>query len=378
MPAVTRAALLFSIATLFLAAAPVADAAQRRVPQGFHGVMWDGAAAEASDDRQATQWDLMARSGVESVRTAFSWAKAQPVGGEPPSFAATDRIVALAAARRIRVLPVVFQTPLWAAREPRVDSPPARIEDYTAYLEALVRRYGPQGSFWEERPDLPRRPLREWQVWNEPHLDGYWRSDGDRAWAREYAALLRISNAALERSDPGSVTVLAGLADYVWRHLAKLYRAGIRGNFDVAAINFFTTRPDLVFKGIRLFRAGLRKGGEPRKPLWLTETTWPASRGRVNKPGPAWQRRWATTDAGMARRLGDLYSRTVHARRKLVLERVYWYTWASPYRGSDLFDYSGLVRWRDGSFSVRPALEAYAASARRAQGCRKSAVGTCR
>jgi hypothetical protein len=37
---------------------------------------------------------------------------------------------------------------------------PVRAEDYTAYLEALVRRYGPRGSFWDERPDVPRRPLR--------------------------------------------------------------------------------------------------------------------------------------------------------------------------------------------------------------------------
>ena len=43
----------------------------------------------------------MAKSGVESVRTVFSWAAAQPVAGQPPSFTDTDHVVALAAAHRI-------------------------------------------------------------------------------------------------------------------------------------------------------------------------------------------------------------------------------------------------------------------------------------
>jgi hypothetical protein len=161
------------------------------------------------------------------------------------------------------------------------------------------------------------------------------------------------------------VTVLAGLADYVWQHLAKLYRAGVRGQFDVAAMNFFTTRPRLVLKGLRLFRAQMRKGGDRRKPIWLTEVTWPASKGRVDKPRPAWQRAWETTDAGVARRLTTFYEVAVRARRRMGLGRAYWYTWSSAFRESDLFDYSGLVRWRQDAYQARPALRAYARSARR-------------
>jgi hypothetical protein len=312
------------------------------------------------------------------VRTAFSWAEAQPVGGRAPSFEGTDRIVGLASERNIRVLPVVLQTPLWAARGEATGAPPARIADYVAYLEALVRRYGPQGSFWQQNPGLPRRPLREWQVWNEPHLDLYWRSDGDDIWAQGYATLLQAANAALERADPSSVTVLAGLTGYVWREMAKLYRAGIRGHFDVAAMNFFTSRPRLVLKGVRLFRRQLRKAGDSGKPVWLTEVTWPASKGRVAKVRYAWQRRWESTDSGVGRRLSQFYKLAVHARRRLSLGRVYWYTWSSGFRTSDLFDYSGLVRWRQDTYRAQPALRAYARSARRHEGCRKSATGSCR
>ena len=378
MPAVRPPLIAALAAFAILVAAPVADAGPRKVPRAFYGAFWGGAASEAPAADQTVQWDLMARSGVESVRTAFSWARAQPVGGKPPSFAATDEVVGLASQRNIKVLPVVSDTPRWAALGSRSGSPPARVADYVAYLEALVRRYGPQGTFWAERPDIPRRPLREWQIWNEPHLDGYWRADGDDIWAQGYASLLQASNAALERADPGSVTVLAGLADFVWLHLRKLYRAGIRGHFDVAAMNFFTTRPGLVMKGVRLFRAQLKRAGDRRKPVWLTETTWPASKGRVKKPLPAWQRVWETTDAGAARRLSQFYRLAVGSRRRFRLGRVYWYTWSSAFREADLFDYSGLVRWRQTGYEAQPALRAYARSARRDQGCRKSAVGTCR
>jgi Beta-galactosidase len=379
---VNRALLLLAVVAVLLAAVPLAEASPRRVPHGFYGVMWDRGATGGPDADQAAQWNLMARSGVESVRTEFSWARAQPEAGQPPSFAATDRVVALAAARNIKLLPIVIATPGWAAREPSRGraSPPARVEDYTAYLAALVRRYGPQGSFWDERPDLPRRPLREWQIWNEPHLDVYWYAQGgDRsAWAAEYVALLRESKRTIKSIDPGATVVLAALADASWRVLTKLYRAGVRGTFDVAAINIFTARPGFVMAAVRLVRRVLRREHQRRMPIWVTETTFPAGKGRVSRPPLSWQQNWYTTDRGMAARLRQLYRLGMRNRRRLRLGRIYWYTWASAYDGQDdLFEYAGLLRYGS-SLSPRPALLAYARSARRGQGCRKTAAGTCR
>jgi hypothetical protein len=378
---VKRGLLLLALAAALLAAAPATEASPRRVPLGFYGVMWDRAAASAPEADQAAQWDLMARSGVESVRTVFSWAKAQPEGGQPPSFAATDQVVALAAARKIRLLPIVVGTPAWAARDPGAGraSPPARIEDYTAYLQALVQRYGPKGSFWAERPDLPRRPLREWQIWNEPHLDAYWHVTGDdpTAWAPEYVALLRESKRAIEAVDPSATIVLASLADASWKLLTRLYRAGARGNFDVVGINIFTARPGFVMAAARLVRRVLRREHQPRMPMWVTETTFPAGEGRVSRPPLSWQQNWYTTDIGMAHRLRQLYRLGRRNHRRLRLARIYWYTWASAYDGQDdLFEYAGLTQYGP-SLTPRPALATYARSARRAEGCRKTAAGAC-
>jgi polysaccharide biosynthesis protein PslG len=230
-----------------------------------------------------------------------------------------------------------------------------------------VQRYGPSGSYWAENPELPPAPLREWQVWNEPHLQYYWNTEGRgrNAWPREYVRLLKASKPAIEQVDPGATVVMAGLADFAWRHLGRLYRAGVRGHFDVATFNLYTSRPRKVLTGMKLFRRSLRRGGQPRKPMWLTETTWPAAKDRVPIPRPAWQRAWYTTDAGMSRRLRALYVLGIRSRRRFRLERLYWYTWSSGYRDGDLFDYSGLVRWVAGDFEPRPALNTFIEVVRR-------------
>jgi hypothetical protein len=322
----------------------------------------------------------MARSGVESVRTVFNWAAAQPQPGIAPSFAGTDQLVAVAARHGIRLLAVVRDSPTWASVDPtQPGAQPARYSDYTAYLRALIERYGPRGSFWAEHPEIPRRPVRDWQVWNEPHLNVWWDTAGRSpdAWAPEYAALLKQSYRTIKASDRGATVVLAGLADYAWAHLDLLNKSKISRYFDVASFNFFTSRPALVIRGLRYFRRAMARGGERRKPVWLTETTWPAGKYRVPVPTPLWQRAWYTTDAGMAHRVTGMYSVAAKYRHRERLGRVYWYTWASSYGDGDLFDYAGLNRFADGLVTQLPALHAYAKSARHYEGCRKTTAGAC-
>jgi hypothetical protein len=365
MSPMLRVLVLCALALAALAAAP---AAQARTPEGFFGAMWDREVTKAPEAEQDAQWALMAQSGVETVRTVFWWSRAQPAAGQPVDFAETDALMARAARHDIKLLPIVLSSPGWAARDPdRYGSPPERVSDYTAYLRALVARYGPAGSFWTEHPELPRRPQREWQIWNEPHLDFYWSTKGrpKNSWAPGYARLLKASKRTIDAADPGATVVLAGLADFAWDHLDRLSRFRIRRHFDVAALNLFTGRPKLLIKGVSKFRSALRRAGAGRKPLWVTETTWPAGKERVPVPGPLWQRNWYTTDTGMAGRVRGAYRLAARYASRLRIGRVYWYTWSSGYRDGDLFDYAGLVRYRGGEFEPRPALAAYAATARR-------------
>jgi hypothetical protein len=380
MPRMQRPVILLAAALALLSLAAPAQAAKRKVPRGFYAVMWDRDVAKAPDADQENQWALMASSGVESVRTVFSWAVAQPQPGVT-DFTYTDHVVELAASHNIELVPVVRTTPGWAARNPyAVGSPPASPSTYTAYLRALIERYGPKGTFWAEHPELPRRPVRAWQIWNEPHLDIWWNTDGrsPNAWAREYAALLKAVKPVVRAADPGATIVLSALADYAWRHMARLNKFNISRYYDVAAINLFTAAPKNVVRGVRMVRRVMRRGGAARKPIWLTEATWPAGKGRVARPAASWQLAWYTTDKGMAQRLRAFYKLAIKERRKLRLGKVVWYTWSSQYSANDLFDYGGLNLFAHGVSQQRPALAAYAASARRFQGCAKTVAGSCR
>jgi len=64
---VKRAIAVAAALAALLIAVPAASA--RSVPQGFFGVMYDHGIERASDGVQDEQWDLMASSGVETVRT---------------------------------------------------------------------------------------------------------------------------------------------------------------------------------------------------------------------------------------------------------------------------------------------------------------------
>jgi hypothetical protein len=369
---------------LFGGLAATADA--RRAPRNFYGVSWDWNLERRSESDAQRQWDLMASSGVESTRVVFSWAAAQPKPGAI-GFDHTDRLVARAAWRRIRLLPVVYETPNWAKLdESRRNAPPQHVGDYAHYVRALVSRYGPRGSFWAAHPEIPRRPLREWQIWNEPELPFYWDvpSDWTAAWPRGYVKLLRAARGAIRSVDRRAKIVLAGLSGESWKYLRRLYRARARRLFDVVAIHPYNAALKNVFTVVRLTRRVMARSRDARKPVWVTEVGWPAARGRVDLhvERDLGLRQIVTTDGGMSRRLRSSYRTFVSRRRskRFGVSRVYWFTWGTPYRTgeSGIWEFAGLVKTGSAGFSATPSLSSYRASARRHQGCAKSTTGACR
>jgi hypothetical protein len=369
---------LLAVLALLAAAAPVA-AGERRVPRGWLGVVADGPVGAAD----AGEWDRMATSGAESVRVAVRWHELQPYGsaaevppadaarfrdeaGVPTDYAGLDAVVAAAARRGLAVLPVVQSTPGWAARrQGDTNSPPRDPATYGRFLAALAARYGPRGSFWEERPELPRMAVRDWQAWNEPNITRYW---SEQPFARSYVRLLRAAHRALHAADAGATVVLAGLPNESWKALRSIYAAGGRGHFDAVALHPYTRKPSNVLRLVRYARRVMREHGDRRVPVWLTELSWPAAKGKV--PHPAG---FEVTDAGQARRLGRALALLAAARRRQRIERVFWYTWLSTESGPSSFAWSGLRRLREGSAVDAPALATFRRWARRLEGCAKTA-----
>jgi hypothetical protein len=363
-------------ALLVLVAAPAAAGAERSVPRGFFAADFDREVQYAGPQAQDVIWGAMARNGVEAARTIFDWRSAQPTKGEKPSFERTDKVVGAAAAHGVRLLPIVMIAPRWARVEKDTEaSRPGDLGAYAAYLRALVRRYGPDGTFWQANPLLHRLPVREWQIWNEPDMAYQWQPR--KNWQKNYGRLLARSYSTLRKADPGARVVAAALTNYSWSTLDKLYRhADLAAHSDAIAINAYTRMVSHLLEIVRRNRDVMNEHGDRKTPLWITEWGASASKGKFVAPG---QDHLQVTNSELARLVRRGYWKLADARKELGVTRAYWYTWASSYDKTDrsIFDFTGLAKWSDFELDPRPALKAFRSRAREYEGCKKTELGTC-
>jgi Beta-galactosidase len=385
---VRRAHIIVIAAVLAMVLAAPAEAAKRRVPFGFFGSVLPPEMAQPSRVSDAVleqQMALAARSGVETLRVTTAANALEPAQGMY-DWTRLDRLVAAAARHRIPILLNVTEPTLWNVERPDDPEwrrhPPREPGPYAELMRQLVLRYGPRGSFWAQNPTVPRTPIRRWQIWNEQTAPWHW----DRQpWAPGYTALLRASYRAIKRADRRAKVVAGSLvtprADYPpWRSIRDLYRAGAKRFFDVVSIHPFTHSPSVrgtvrqTVEFVRRVRAQMRRRRDGRKPIILTETTWPAAVGSVPRRNLLG---FETTPRGQVLRLRAVYSRLARDRRRLGVGQVYWYAWATEYDMNApasvvSFRYSGLTRLSGGVFSPMPVLRTYARVAARYEGCRKS------
>ncbi|HET7485642.1 MAG TPA: hypothetical protein VFJ64_09750, partial [Solirubrobacterales bacterium] len=149
-----------------LALAPTA-AASPVLPRGFVGISPQGVTT-------GSDYELMQLAGIESVRMPLAWASIEPDAAnlDDPNWSAFDVQVERAAQHGMRVFPFLWGTPEWVSPYPSAEPVESAWQRYawTSFLREAVRRYGPDGKFWEENPDLPRMPIRQWELWNEENI----------------------------------------------------------------------------------------------------------------------------------------------------------------------------------------------------------------
>jgi hypothetical protein len=355
------------------------------VPHGFYGVNYGGPVENAPSEIQSSLWDKLAAGGAESARVLFNWELAQPEAHGAFEWSRIDALVSNAVRRGMNVLPVVEYAPNWAKQYPgQIASPPAHTADYTAFLRACIERYGPGGSFWAENSDLPVRPIREWEVWNEMEIPYQWyRSPKGRDWersdAKRYVQLLRASSKTIHEADHGAKVVLAAFSIDSWKNLRKLFEwTDVEGLFDVAAIQAYSGSTSYIPKLMRDFRSVLDGHGQSKVPIYVTEMTWPAAKGKAHPHyTTGYMKGFLTDQDGAAKRLTTAYKTLRGMRSELKLRRVYWYTGVSAYSGSNEFEYSGLLTVQ-GTVKALPVYSAYRKSAKAAEGCAKASNGDCR
>jgi polysaccharide biosynthesis protein PslG len=332
-------ALLAAVAGCLLATAPAAAA----VPSGFVGITSDDVFA-GTDDYRAANLSSQAAIGVQAIRQTFDWST---IERRPGVYDLTfhDGYVATAAAHGIRILPVLFNPPSFLRPgHRRATCPPRGNGAFASFAQALVRRYGPGGSLWRERPDLPPKPIEAWQIWNEPNLPVYWCG---RPNAKAYVAMLRSVGRAIEQVDRRAHILTAGLPASrlrgsvpLERYVRSMYRAGARQAFDSLAINPYATDHRQMRNLLRLTRRLMNRHGDRRGTIWISELGW-GDRGL--------RHRFIVGAKGQAQRIRKSFDVIRRERRRLRLRGVVYYSWrdAEPYppRFKNLWGlHTGLLR----------------------------------
>jgi hypothetical protein len=344
-----------------LALAVVAVLAQRPQPAAAEppSPEFFGIAPASAEQLTEAEYAKMEAADVGTLRVAFFWPHIQPPtqagepGGDPGyKWGDTDRIVAQAAANGMEVLPFVYGTPSWTAADTRV--PPVRSErareGWDQLFRALVKRYGPDGEFWNDPtlvpPGIDPRPIRAWQIWNEPNSPTFMKQGGNTA--QQYALTLDIASRAIRETDPDARVVLAGLfaapkgGELFERFLGRLFSiGGVAEDFDALGMHpYAPTMPKLRLRFDLAIETMHRHG--IGKPLWVTEIGWPTGGTKVGH--------FRKSPRGQANTLRRSFNLMLARREQWGIQRVIWYTWRDNrlLPSCDICSYSGLFKRKGG------------------------------
>ena len=252
---------------------------------------------EVEPARRQQSLDLLRAAGVTWIRQELPWEQIEPVAkGETtdPNFGSStwakyDDIVDRASASGMRLMLRLDTSPRWALPGDATDglSPPMAYDDYFDFVSEVAARY--------------RGRVAAYQIWNEPNLTSEW---GHRPpSASDYARLLRGAAERIRAADPSARVVMAALAPTLTEnsdalneliYLQQLYDAGIRGSFDVLAVQAYGLRggpddprtdvTDVTFSRPTLVRQVMVGNGDADVPVWATEMGW-----NVNPASSAYQ-----------------------------------------------------------------------------------------
>jgi polysaccharide biosynthesis protein PslG len=326
-----RAAVLAVVATL----AMLLGVSSAPAKGGSHlfGVNWS---ALRDRDWSAKDARILDKSGAKTVRWSMFWARIERSPGQF-DWTVPDKVVGDLASKGIKVLPILSGTPSWLAGSP--SKPPLKSKKerkrWGGYLRKAVKRYGPNGAYWSgpyqaHHPGKSARPISVWQIWNEPNLVSHWKPHPSPG---RYVQLLKLSHHAIGKSNPKAKVMFAGMPGYshqidAWDFMRRAYRKRGAGHaFDIAALHPYAHSVPQMLDSVKRLRRAMRKGGDGRKPLWITEIGWGSA------PRKATPYRLTKGKKGQARILRHAFHALKKKRHRWHLGRVLWFNFRDPRGG---------------------------------------------
>lgn len=225
---------------------------------------------------------LAAETGVQAVREDLSWRLTEPEQNRY-DWSGYDGVVRSAIEAGLMVLPILDDPPRWASPGQCLPADPGPYASFTA---AAVARYGPDGQFWRDNPELPARPLLWFELWNEP-----WNARCNRdpaIYARLVVAAVNAGRAArssarfLIDGDTFYQTPDGQRADWITGMYAAVPELG--RYFDALSIHPYGGNPAIQSPTgdtdaepgylVEQAHAELAARGDGDKPVWVTEIGW--------------------------------------------------------------------------------------------------------
>jgi hypothetical protein len=302
------------------------------VPREFFGV----APQTGIGDQDLARMDA---GNVGTLRVVFVWREFDPSPKKGDTdFGGMDALVAGAAANHIQVLPTLFGSPDWVAQgldHANCGDPPATacslfaprseaaLAAWKEFVGEVVDRYGPNGGFWAEHPDLPQLPIRTWQVWNEQNSSTFFQPEPD---PKSYAALLSSAADAIRKQDSGATVMLGGMFQtngkggtmFADDFLHQLYAIdGSSDDFDAVASHPYAHSIASIEDQVRLLHDQIDRAGD-NASLWVTEIGASSSDGK----NPL-----ELGEEGQADLLRSAFTFFLDKRIEWNLGGVIWYAW---------------------------------------------------
>ncbi len=249
----------------------------------------------------ATPWPQIPFAEWRLWDAYVAWPSLEPRRGQW-HFETLDLYVELAERGGVGLLLPLGLSPAWASARPSEKSAytpgnaaePMDIQDWRTYVRTVATRY--------------KGRIREYEIWNEPNLKGFWTGD-----VGQMVDLTREASEVIHGIDPGATLVSpSGTSPNGIDWLREFLARGGGQYVDVIGYHFyvFPHPPELMVPLINDVREVMQQNGAGDKPLWNTETGW-----AYPKPFPS-------------RELGAAYLVRAHLLAWISgVQRFYWYAW---------------------------------------------------
>jgi hypothetical protein len=315
----------------------------------------------------ARDYDKLEKAGTDVVRIPMKWWHVQSQAGDcEPSpahgvcnWVNLDAEIGNAAEAGARVVPVLSDVPDYIYRE--TNKPPLNgvaREGWEDFVDAAVRRYGPDGEFWKTSYMNPPyegepHPIEEWQVWNEPNGKQFFHPKPS---AKKYAYLVSLTSDVIRSVDPSAQVLLAGMfgtAEIPLREfLRDMYAVpGIEDDFDAIAVHPYAKNIREMELQINWARKEAKRAGDADVRMWITELGWGSAAG---------EHPLEKGERGQAKMLTKAFKALAKHHRDWNVDGVVWFTWQDRLDESvcqfclsaGLFDYRGRSKRSYAAFNA--------------------------